>query len=106
MCQAHIFNQSLVLQDQGNIKTQNSDLICSQESIGVVPPPNTHTVKKTMSRVVVNIICRAYVAVSRIARANAIAPLSPIEQTRTHVVGNHNSVYMLTKKKHHICQFV
>lgn len=43
----------------------------------MVPPPNTQTVKKTISRVVVNIICRAEVAVSRIARANAIAPRKP-----------------------------
>lgn len=28
-------------------------------SMGVVPPPQTQTVKKTMSRVVENIICRA-----------------------------------------------
>ncbi len=62
----------------------NSDLICSQDSIGVVPPPNTQTVKNTISRVVVNIICRAYVAVSRIARANAIAPRSPAEHKHTH----------------------
>lgn len=66
----------------------NSDLICSQDSIGVVPPPNTQTVKNTMSRVVVNIICRAYVAVSRIARANAIAPRSPAEHKHTH--SSHN----------------
>lgn len=48
-----------------------------QDSMAVVPPPNTHTVKKTMSRVVLNIICRAYVAVSRMARAKAMAPRSP-----------------------------
>lgn len=48
-----------------------------QESMAVVPPPNTHTVKKTMSRVVLNIICRAYVAVSRMASAKAMAPRSP-----------------------------
>jgi hypothetical protein len=46
--------------------------------MGVVPPPMTHTVKKTMSSVVVNIIWRAYDAVSRIASANAIAPLRPV----------------------------
>lgn len=34
-------------------------LMCSHDSMGVVPPPNTHTVKKTMSSVVVNIIWRA-----------------------------------------------
>lgn len=34
-------------------------LMCSQDSMGVVPPPNTQTVKKTMSSVVVNIIWRA-----------------------------------------------
>lgn len=45
--------------------------------MGVVPPPNTQTVKKTMSNVVVNIICRAYVAVSRMAKANAMAPRRP-----------------------------
>lgn len=28
-------------------------------SMGVVPPPQTQTVKKTMSSVVENIICRA-----------------------------------------------
>ena len=58
-------------------------LICSQDSMAVVPPPNTQTVKKTMRSVVVNIIWRAYVAVSRIAKANAIAPRRPAKGTIT-----------------------
>lgn len=36
-----------------------TDLILSHDNMGVVPPPMTHTVKKTMSSVVVNIIWRA-----------------------------------------------
>lgn len=56
-------------------------LMCSQDSMGVVPPPNTHTVKKTMSSVVLNIICRAYVAVSLMARANAMAPRKPAKRS-------------------------
>lgn len=51
-----------------------------KESIGVVPPPHTHTVKKTIRRVVENIICRAYVAVSRMERAKVIAPRRPDQQ--------------------------
>lgn len=62
--------------------------MCSQDSIGVVPPPNTQTVKKTISSVVENIIWRAEVAVSRMARANAIAPRSPGEG-HTHKNNNH-----------------
>ena len=54
--------------------------------MGVVPPPNTQTVKKTMRRVVVNIICLAYVAVSRMARANAIAPRRPGVELHTHTL--------------------
>lgn len=34
-------------------------LICKHESMAVVPPPNTHTVKNTIRSVVLNIICRA-----------------------------------------------
>lgn len=52
--------------------------MCMKESIGVVPPPHNHTVKKTMSRVLENIIRRAYVAVSRMASANAMAPRRPV----------------------------
>lgn len=58
-------------------------LMCSQDSIAVVPPPNTQTVKKTMSSVVVNIIWRAYVAVSRMAKAKAIAPRKPADGCST-----------------------
>lgn len=65
---------------EGSAALWFSNLICSQDSMGVVPPPNTHTVKKTMSSVVVNIIWRAYVAVSRMAKANAIAPRKPAER--------------------------
>lgn len=54
--------------------------MCSQDNMGVVPPPNTQTVKKTISSVVVNIICRAYVAVSLMAKANAIAPRNPADK--------------------------
>ena len=61
-------------------KNNMSHLMCRTDSMGVVPPPNTQTVKKTTSSVVVNIICRAYVAVSRIANANAIAPRRPAER--------------------------
>ena len=50
-----------------------------QDNIWVVPPPQTHTVKKTTSRVVENIIWRAYVAVSLMDRAKVIAPRSPDE---------------------------
>lgn len=46
-------------------------------SIGVVPPPNTQTVKNTTSSAVVNIICLGWDSVSRIANANAIAPRKP-----------------------------
>lgn len=34
-------------------------LICKHDSMAVVPPPNTHTVKNTIRSVVLNIICRA-----------------------------------------------
>lgn len=67
-------------QHEGSAALWFSNLICSQDSMAVVPPPNTHTVKKTMSSVVVNIIWRAYVAVSRMAKANAIAPRKPAER--------------------------
>lgn len=50
-----------------------------QDSICVVPPPQTQTVKKTKSRVVENIIWRAYVAVSLMDRAKVIAPRRPGE---------------------------
>lgn len=60
-----------------NETKSNAHRICISDSIGVVPPPQIHTVKKTISSVVENIICLAYVAVSLIARANAIAPRSP-----------------------------
>lgn len=48
----------------------------------MVPPPQTQTVKKTRSRVVVNIICRAYVAVSLMDRAKVIAPRRPEEHSK------------------------
>lgn len=48
-----------------------------QDSIWVVPPPQIQTVKKTTSRVVENIIWRAYVAVSLMDRAKVIAPRRP-----------------------------
>lgn len=48
-----------------------------KDNIGMVPPPQIQTVKKTMRRVVENIIWRAYVAVSRIERAKVIAPRRP-----------------------------
>lgn len=52
-------------------------LMWNQDSMGVVPAANTQMVKKTISRVVVNIIWRAYVAVSLMAKAKAIAPRKP-----------------------------
>lgn len=58
----------------------HTDLMFSHDSMGVVPPPTIHTVKNTMSRVVENIIWCEQVAVSRIARANAMAPLRPIKK--------------------------
>lgn len=42
-----------------------------------MPPPNTQTVKNTISSAVVNIICLGWDPVSRIANANAIAPRKP-----------------------------
>lgn len=42
-----------------------------------MPPPNTQTVKRTISSAVVNIICLGWDSVSRIANANAIAPRKP-----------------------------
>lgn len=56
-----------------------------KDSMGMVPPPQTQTVKKTIRRVVENIICRAYVAVSRMESANVIAPRRPVgdRQNRT-----------------------
>lgn len=53
-----------------------------QDSICVVPPPHTQTVKKTKSSVVENIILRAYVAVSLIDRAKVIAPRRPEEHSK------------------------
>lgn len=53
--------------------------MCWQDSIWVVPPPQIQTVKKTTSRVVENIIWRAYVAVSLMDRAKVIAPRRPEE---------------------------
>lgn len=53
-----------------------------QDSICVVPPPQTQTVKKTNSRVVENIIWRAYVAVSLMDRAKVIAPRRPGEHNK------------------------
>lgn len=53
-----------------------------QDSICVVPPPQIQTVKKTTSRVVENIICRAYVAVSLMDRAKVMAPRRPAEERR------------------------
>lgn len=53
-----------------------------QDSICVVPPPHTQTVKKTKSRVVENIIRRAYVAVSLMDRAKVIAPRRPEEHSK------------------------
>lgn len=46
----------------------------------MVPPPQIQTVKKTTSRVVENIICRAYVAVSLMDRAKVMAPRRPAEE--------------------------
>lgn len=57
-----------------------------QDSIWVVPPPQIQTVKKTTSRVVVNIIWRAYVAVSLIDRAKVIAPRSPAEHSTENLI--------------------
>lgn len=52
-----------------------------QDSICVVPPPQIQTVKKTNSRVVENIIWRAYVAVSLMESAKVIAPRRPEESS-------------------------
>ncbi|KAF3834822.1 hypothetical protein F7725_027380 [Dissostichus mawsoni] len=41
------------------LKTHRGEMRRGTDSMGVVPPPNTQTVKKTTSSVVVNIICRA-----------------------------------------------
>lgn len=56
-----------------------------QDSIWVVPPPQIQTVKKTTSRVVENIIWRAYVAVSLMDRAKVIAPRRPEEHSMENV---------------------
>ena len=55
-------------------------LIPSQKSTCEVHPPHTMTVTMTMREVVVRTICRADDTVFRMARANAIAPLSPAEK--------------------------
>lgn len=57
-----------------------------QDSICVVPPPQIQTVKKTTSRVVENIICRAYVAVSLMDRAKVMAPRRPAEERCTGLI--------------------
>lgn len=59
--------------------------MCWQDSIWVVPPPQIQTVKKTTSRVVENIIWRAYVAVSLMDSAKVIAPRSPEEHSTENV---------------------
>lgn len=64
----------------GEPRTHGTHRIFRQDSMAVVPPPKTHTVKKTMRSVVLNIICRAYVAVSRMAKAKAMAPRSPARE--------------------------
>lgn len=61
-------------------QAQTTHRMFMKDSIGVVPPPHTHTVKKTMRRVLENVIRRAYVDVSRMARANAIAPRRPVSE--------------------------
>lgn len=55
--------------------------IWSHVSMGVVPPPNTQTVKNTRSSVVVNTICLGWDSVLRIARAKAMAPRKPSRET-------------------------
>ena len=55
-------------------------LIWSHVSMGVVPPPNTQTVKNTRSSVVVNIICLGWDSVFRIAKAKAMAPRRPYRE--------------------------
>lgn len=61
------------------------------DSICVVPPPQIQTVKKTTSRVVENIICRAYVAVSLMDRAKVMAPRRPAEERHTEFIKKKNN---------------
>lgn len=77
-------------------------LMCRHDSMAVVPPPNTHTVKNTMRRVVLNIICRAYVAVSRMAKANAIAPRRPAGDTSALSITARYISYITRDIKHNL----
>lgn len=65
-----------------------------QDSIWVVPPPQTQTVKKTTSRVVENIILRAYVAVSLMDRAKVIAPRSPAGHSTGNIISKQVCKFM------------
>lgn len=57
--------------------SSKSDLICSHPSIGVVRPPPSITVIITIIMVADTISWRDSVDVFRMARAKAMAPLSP-----------------------------
>lgn len=72
-----------------------------QDSIWVVPPPQIQTVKKTTSRVVENIIWRAYVAVSLMDRAKVIAPRSPGEHIMENVI--HKQIAAIDHKSGDFC---
>lgn len=75
------------------------------DSICVVPPPQIQTVKKTTSRVVENIICRAYVAVSLMDRAKVMAPRRPAEERRT-VLKTNKKTRQLCERGCVFCEFL
>ena len=78
-------------------------------SISVVNPPLINTVTKTMTSVQVKINCRTSVSVLRMARAKAIAPLSPVE-TQFKYLQTHPSPFkyktlsILTSKHQHMLE--
>ena len=58
----HDFDRKTLREDETREQTEADDRphgMLMKDSMGVVPPPQIHTVKKTMSRVVENIIWRA-----------------------------------------------
>lgn len=78
-----------------------------QDSICVVPPPQIQTVKKTNSRVVENIIWRAYVAVSLMESAKVIAPRRPEESSTENESTNKyasNDLCSQACKSHALCR--
>lgn len=75
--QCSVYNNQAKREETVELETNR---IRWHDSICVVPPPQIQTVKKTTSKVVENIICRAYVAVSLMDRAKVMAPRRPAEE--------------------------